>query len=238
AAQAADELIGEGGQGAFVGHAAFDSFGDGLAALDFVFLGVAVGGALLHGGGGAHAAVGLEGAALIENRFARGLFRAGEKAADHHAGSAGGDGFSDVAGKLDAAVGDDGDAGAFRGARGVHDGGDLRDAGAGDHPRGTDGAGPHADLQAVDAESNEILCAFVGGDVTGDELDIGQAVANGFNRIHHARGVAVRGVDGDDVGFILGHFDGAFQEIAGGADGRADEQAPLLVFRCARIFEL
>ena len=35
-------------------------------------------------------------------------------------------------------------------------------------------------------------------------------------------GVAVGGVDGEDIGLGLGHFDGAFEEIAGGADGGAD----------------
>src|SRR6266478_5736544 len=237
AAQAADELIGEGSQGAFVRDAAFDAFRDRLAALDFIFLGVAVGGAFFHGGGRAHAAVGLERAALVENRFAGSFFGAGEEAADHDAGGAGSDGLGNVAGKFDAAVGDDGNAGALRGARGFHAGGDLRDTGASDDARGADGAGPHADFQAVDAEGDEILCAFVGSDVAGDELHVGQAMANGFNRIHHARGMAVRGVDGDDIGFVLGHLDGAFEEITGGADGRADAQAPLLIFCGARIFE-
>src|SRR6266481_4302060 len=237
AAQTADELIGEGGQGAFVRDAAFDALGHGFAALDFVFLGVAVGGAFFHGGGGAHAAIGLEGAALVENRFAGGFFGAGEKAANHDAGSSGGDGLGDVAGEFNAAVGDDGNAGAFGGARGFHDGGDLRDAGAGDHTRGADGAGSHTDFQAVDAESDEILCAVVGSDVAGDELHVWQAMANGFDGVHNARGMAVGGVDGDDVGFVLGHFDGALEKIAGGADGRADAQAALLIFCSARVFE-
>ena len=46
------------------------------------------------------------------------------------------------------------------------------------------------------------------------------------------------GVDGEDVGLGLGHFDGALQEVAGGADRGADAQAALIVFRGARIFEL
>src|SRR6267378_385774 len=235
--EATDELIGEAVERSFIGDTAFDTFGDGFAALGRVLDdGVAVR-ARVHGASGAHAAIGLEGAALIENRFAGGFFGAGEKAADHDAGSAGGDSLGDVAGEFNAAVGDDGNAGAFRGARGFHDGGDLRDAGAGDHARGADGAGSHADFQAVDAEGDEILCAFVGSDIAGDELHVGQAMANGFDGIHHARGVAMRGVDGDDVGFVLGHFDGALEEITGGADSRADAQPTLFIFCGARIFE-
>src|SRR6266403_4412840 len=239
AAQAADELIRQRGERTLVWDAAFDSLGYRLAALDvFFFLRIAVGGAFLHGGGRTHSAVGLEGAALIENGFARRFFGAGEKAANHHAGRPSGDGFGDVAGKFDAAIGDDGNAGAFSGARGFCNGGDLRHAGAGDYARGADGARTHADFQAVDTERDEILCAFVGGHVAGDELHVRQTIANGFNGVHHARGVAVRSVDSDDVRLALGHFDGAFEEIASCANGGADAEATLLVFCGARIFEL
>ena len=44
-------------------------------------------------------------------------------------------------------------------------------------------------------------------------------MADGLDGFHDALGVAVGGVDGEYVGFGLGHFDGAFEEIAGGADG-------------------
>ncbi len=47
----------------------------------------------------------------------------------------------------------------------------------------------------------------------------------------------MRGVDGEDVGFGLGHFHGALQKIARGADCGADTQTALIVFRGARIFE-
>ena len=234
--EAADELIGEAVERAFVGDAPFDAFGNGLAAFG-AFLGIAIGGAGFHGAGGTHAAVGLEGAALIENCFAGSFFGAGEEAADHDAGSAGGDGFGDVAGIFDAAVGDDGDAGAFGGFGGFDDGGDLGNAGAGDDARGADGAGADADFEAVDAEGDEIFRAVVGGDVAGDELHFGEAMANGFDGFHDAFGVAVGGVNGEDVGFGFGHFDGAFEEIAGGANGGADAEAAVVVFGGAGIFE-
>ena len=114
AAQAADKLIDQPAERTFVGDLAFDSFGHGLAALGG-FLRVAIGRAGLHRAERAHAAIGLERAALVENRFAGGFLGAGEEAADHHGGSAGGDGLGDVAGKFDAAVGDDRDAGALCG---------------------------------------------------------------------------------------------------------------------------
>ena len=125
----------------------------------------------------------------------------------------------------------------FAALAGFVDGGDLRNAGAGDDARGADGAGADADFQAVDAEGDEIFCRFVGGDVAGDDLHFRQAVADGLDGFHHALGVAVGGVDGEDVGFRFGHFDGAFEEIAGGADGGADGEAAVVVFCGAGIFE-
>ena len=66
--------------------------------------------ALLHDVEGTHAPVHLVGAALVEHHFARGLVGSGEEIADHdHVGPCG-EGLGDVAGKLDAAIGDDGDA--------------------------------------------------------------------------------------------------------------------------------
>src|SRR5207245_776521 len=62
-----------------------------------------------------HAAIELVGPALVEDRLARALLRAGEETADHDAVGAGGDRLGDVARELDAAVGDQEDAGARRG---------------------------------------------------------------------------------------------------------------------------
>src|ERR1700730_4645541 len=239
AAQPANELIGQSGQRTFIWNAAFDSFGYRLAALDiFLFLRVAVGGAFFHGGGRTHAAVGFESAALIEDGFTGSFFGAGEKAANHHAGRAGGNGFGDVARIFDAAIRDDGNAGAFGGARGFCDGGDLRHTGTSDYARCADRAGTHANFQSINAERDEILGTFVGGHVAGDELDIGQAMANGFDSVHHALRMAMGGVNGEDIGFVFRHFDGALEKVASGSDGGTDAEAALLVFCGARVFEL
>ena len=110
-AQAAHELEDGVRQRPLVGHAALDALGHELLG---VLLEVAVLAALGHGGEGTHAAIDLEGAALIDLHRARALLRAGEEAAEHHGAGAGGDGLGDVAGVLDAAVGDDGLAVAGR----------------------------------------------------------------------------------------------------------------------------
>ena len=235
ALEAADELVGERAERTFVGDAAFDAFGHGLATLFGVLHRRVPVGAGIHRADRTHAAVGLESAALVKNGFAGCFFRASEEAADHHAGRAGGDGFGDVAGIFDAAIGDDGNSGALGGARGFHDSGELRHACAGDDARGANRAGADADFESVDAERDEVFRGFVGGDVSGDELRFGKALANGFDGVHDARGVAMGGVDGEDVGLGFGHFEGAFEVVAGCTDGRANAQAALFVFRRARV---
>ena len=184
------------------GDAAFDAFGDefgeaiaagfGFGEIDAVVevagevvlaLEVALAGALGHGGERAHAAVGLEAAALIEDGFAGGFVDAGEEGAHHADVGAGGDGFGNVAGILDPAVGDDGNVAFAAGAGGLGDGGDLGHAGAGDHAGGADGARADADFDGVGAGVHEGERALVGSDVAGEEVDVGEAffaVADGF----------------------------------------------------------
>ena len=83
-AQAADHLIDDLGERALVRDHAFDAFRNELVDVALVVvLEVAVGGTLAHGTEGAHAAVGLVGAALVEDDFTRGFVRTGEHAAHH-----------------------------------------------------------------------------------------------------------------------------------------------------------
>ena len=236
--EATDELVGERTERTFVGDAAFDAFGDGFSTVARVLHdGIAVGTGV-HGTDGAHTAIRLEGAALIENCFAGRFLSAGEEAADHDAACAGSDGFGDIAGIFDATVGDDRNAGALCGARSFHDGGELGNSSSGDDTSGADGTRSDADLEAVNAERNEIFCAIVRGDVARDDLHFGKAMANRFDGFHDFCGVAVGSVDGEDVGFGFGHFDGAFEKITGGADGGSGKEAALLVLCCVGIFEL
>ncbi len=76
---------------------------------------VAFAGPLRHRGQRSHAAIGLERPALVQNRFAGAFFRPSQQRADHHAVRARGDRLGDVAGVLDAAVGDDRDIAVARG---------------------------------------------------------------------------------------------------------------------------
>ena len=66
---------------------------------------------------------------------------------------------------------------AFGAARvGFGDGGDLRHARAGDHAGGADGAGADADLDGVGAGVDQGHGAVVGGDVAGEQVDVGKAL--------------------------------------------------------------
>ena len=107
--QPASQLVNDVHNRTFVGNAAFDTFGDVfVGAVGFV-LEVAVGGALAHCTQRTHASVGFVRAALVEFDFARCFFRTGKHTAQHHAVCARCQGFGDVAGEADAAVGTGGD---------------------------------------------------------------------------------------------------------------------------------
>ena len=108
----------------------------------------------------------------------------------------------------------------------LRDGGNLRHARAGHDARRANRSGPDADFQPVDAERDQIARAFGSGDIASEQLHVRQAVLHRADRVHHARGVAVRGVDCQHVHFFARHFFRAFQEIAGGADRRADAKRP------------
>ena len=88
--QPAHELEYHLGKRTFVGNAALDTLGYEFAP---GFLRVAVGTALRHGAQGAHSAIALKRAALVENRLAGAFLGTREQAADHDAIRARRDGF-------------------------------------------------------------------------------------------------------------------------------------------------
>ena len=92
--------------GPLYGHPSLDPFRHELGGRHLALLEVPVGRALLHRREAPHAADHLEAAALVEQRLAGALLGAGEHRAHHHAVGAGGERLHDVAGVLDAAVGD------------------------------------------------------------------------------------------------------------------------------------
>ena len=148
ALDAAHQLVDVIRQRAPVGHAALHALRHQLFV---ALLEVAVAAAVLHGGDGAHAAVALVLAALVDLAFAGGFLAAGQQAAQHNGAGAGGQGFDDIAGIFDAAVGNDRNIVPGGHAGGLVDRGDLRHPYAGNHAGGADGAGADADLDTVGA---------------------------------------------------------------------------------------
>src|SRR5580704_14297908 len=62
-------------------------------------------------------------------------------------------------------------------------------------------------------------------------------MADGFNGFDDAFGVAVRGVDGENVSADFGHVHGALEEITSCADGGTDAKPALGIFGGSGIFE-
>ena len=233
-AQAAGELGEHLVEAPFVGDHALDplrhQLGQAAAAgARAAVLEVAVGAAAGHGGERSHAAVGFEGAPLVEDGLAGALLGAGEERADHHRMGAGHQGLGHVAGELDAAVGNDGHVVSGRGARAVHDGGDLGDAGAGDDAGGADAPRPDAHLDGVGAALDESPRPLLGGHVAHHQLDLGEALAQHRRGVEHAAAVGMRGVEHQEIDLGLDQRRRALQVVAGGADRRAHAQPPELV---------
>ena len=143
---------------------------------------------------------------------------------------AGRDRLGDVAGILDAAVGDDRDVAVAHGACGLGDRRDLRHACAGNDARGADRAGPNADLDAVGSGLRQLASAIEGADVAGQEIDFRQRRLDLPDGFDHAGRVSVSAVDGQQVDLGSHQFLRALQEVAGRADGRAHAQAAVIVF--------
>src|SRR5256885_1758444 len=174
-AQAADELVGDGGERAPVRHLALDALRDQLLLGGHVVLEVPVlrVGPGLHRAERAHAPVRLELLAVDEDQLAGALLAAGEQAAQHHGVGAGDDRLGDVTGVLHAAVADDRYPGRPARPAGLHDGGALGYPHPGDHPGGADRPRSDAHLDRVGPGLDERLGAGVGGDVAADDFEAG-----------------------------------------------------------------
>ena len=89
--------------------------------------------------------------------------------------------------------------------------------------------GPDADLDGIGAGIDERARALGGGDIAGDDLaDVAEALDRGDGG-DHALGMAMGGVDDDDVDLGLQQRLGALQPLGPDAGGRGGAQAALLV---------
>src|SRR5207302_6675116 len=103
----------------------------------------------------------------------------------------------------------------------------LRHPGAGDDPRGADRPWTHADLDAVGARRDQLVGAFGGGDVTGDDLDTMPGL-HLFDHADHGCRVPMRRVDDDHVDARRDERRGTLVRVASHADRGADEDIRVL----------
>ena len=231
-AEAADHLVHRFGHRPAVWHAPLNALGNELGVF---LLEVAVLRPLRHRSERTHAAVDLELAALEHLGLARGFLAPGKHRAEHHDAAARGERLDDIAGVLDAAVGDDGNAVFVGDLRAFHHGGDLRHADARDDARRADGAGADADLNAVGPRLNERLRGGGGGDVAGDELRVGVFGLDVLHRFHDVAGVAVGTVEHESVHARVKQRAGAVKHVRRNADGGGDKETAAAVLRGVRI---
>ena len=123
------------------------------------------------------------------------------------------------------------------GLGGLVDGGDLRDADAGHHAGGADGAGAHAHLDAVGTGVDQRLGAFAGGGLAADDVHVrGDRIGlQPADHVEHTLGVAVGGVDEEGVHAGVDQRHGALPAVAEEADGRADAQPAFVVLGGQRV---
>ena len=117
----------------------------------------------------------------------------------------------------------------------IHDRGELRHADAGDDARGADRARADADLDRVGAGIDQRLRALFGGDIAGDHLHgVGEPL-DAVDGFQHARGVAVRGIDHDEVDAGIDQQLGALIAALADRGRRGHAQAALRVLAGERM---
>src|SRR5690606_38331777 len=234
-AQPAGELMQHAGNRTLVRHLALDAFRYELQRIPHFGLEITVGRTARHGPDGSHAAIGLEGAALVQIDLAGAFIRAGEKRADHGGAGAGSQRIGEVAGTFDAAIGDDRDAVLLRLLDRAENGSQLRHADAGHDAGGADRARPDADLDAVGARIDQGARPFRGGDISGDDAHRGGQGFHLADRVEDALRMAVRRIDDHEVDAGVDQALGTFDRLVADADRGGDPQPALPVLRGERV---
>jgi hypothetical protein len=196
---------------------------------------IAVRRAARHGPDRTHAAIGLERAALVQIDLARAFIGACEQRADHTGGGAGGDRLGQIARILDAAIRDHRDIVLLGLVDRSHDGAQLRHADARDNAGGADRSRSDPDLDRIGTSINQRLGAFCRGHIAGhDAHRIGQLLGAGHG-IKHPLGMAMRGVDHQQIDPCCDQPLGALETILAHGRGRGRAQAALRIFGGVRI---
>ena len=241
--QAAEQLVDHRRDRSAVGHLALDALGDELLVAGHIRLEVAVTrvARLLAAGlkrtQRAHAAVALELLAVDEDQIARALVGARQQRPEHHGLRTRDERLGDVAGVLQAAVGDDRDARVAGRERCLVHRGDLGHADSGHDAGGADRAGTHAHLHGVGTGIDESLGSRPGCHVSTDDIDRveGAVALEPTDDVENSRRVTVGGVDDDHVDARVAERARAVPGITEEPDRRADPQTSLVILGGVRV---
>ena len=170
--------------------------------------------------------------------LARRLFRARENRAEHHAVSTRRQRLRHVARKLDATVGDDGNARATERLRRAVDSRELRNANAADDARRADRARTDADLDRVRTALRQRHGGFTRRDIASNHVDLREMLDDVFRHLHDALRVTVGGVDHDHVDTSRRQLLHTGEIALAARDGRRDAQTELVVAVVGRILVL
>ena len=172
---------------------------------------------------------------MKELGFARRFFGAGEQRTHHHRGSASADGFRKIAGKAYAAIGNDRHVRFLRRIRRFRDGGNLGNANASDHAGGANAAGADANLHRIHAGIKECARSLRRCHIAAHHRHVRIFLLDPANAIQHALGMAVGGIDDDDVHARLHQRRHPIVRLFTGADAGAGAQLPVLVLAGVRV---
>ncbi len=220
---------------AFEGHATADAFRHQLLQVVFCVLEVAVFRPFLHGLHRTHAAVRFESTPLVDDGFAGAFFGSGQHRPNHDGVTASCQGFDDVAGVANAAVGDDGDASAFEGGTDFHHGAQLRHSDAGNDAGCANRARTDAHLHGVGTGVNQGEGRFGRGDVAGHDVNASKGFLDVTDGVDHTPAVAVCRVDNDSV--HTGVDEGTDPLVCVGSDAHSRGHAKAAVLVLAGIGE-
>src|SRR5205823_864623 len=127
-----------------------------------------------HGAQRTHAAIGFEGAALVQDQLTRTLVSSGEQRSNHHCPRTSCESLRDVTGVFDTTGGDHWYVRIFGGAISLCNGCNLGNSSAGHHSRGADGARADSNFDRIHAGARQFACAVKRAYVAGDQIYFGQ----------------------------------------------------------------
>ena len=174
---------------------------------------------------------------MQQHLLTRSFLAACEGAAEHDGGGTGNQSLGDVAGVVNATVGDARHASGTAGLSGLVHCGELRHTDTGHHAGGADGAWAHANLDCVNTGVDHGLSALTGGHVTADDVNalergIGLQAAN---HVESQLGLTVGGVDHEHVHAGFHQSGSTVVGVTQEADAGGNAQTTLFVLGGVRI---